>query len=81
MVTAKGALEWARTLGRMTTGRSDRSPFVRVTRARKIDVELDRPLPYELDGGDRKPATPAQGAVEPAAITICVPETQGDDGK
>jgi diacylglycerol kinase (ATP) len=79
VVTAKGAIEWARTLGRMTAGRSDRSPFVRITRARKVDVELERPLPYELDGGDRKPATRLKARVEPGAITICVPEPQGED--
>jgi diacylglycerol kinase family enzyme len=79
VVTAKGAIDWARTLGRMATSRSDRSPFVRVTRARKIDVRLDRPLPYELDGGDRQPTTRLKARIEPGAITICVPERQGDD--
>jgi diacylglycerol kinase (ATP) len=80
VVTAKGAIEWARTLGRMATSRSDRSPFVRVTRARKIDIRLDRPLPYELDGGDRKPTTRLKVRIDPGAITICVPAPQGDEG-
>jgi YegS/Rv2252/BmrU family lipid kinase len=81
VVTAEGAIDWARALGRMTIGRSEKSPFVRVTRARKIDVELDRALPYELDGGDRKPATRLKARVEPGAITVCVPETQGDEDR
>jgi YegS/Rv2252/BmrU family lipid kinase len=81
VVTATGALDWARALGRMTISRSDRSPFVRITRARKIDVVLDRPLPYELDGGDRKPATRLKGRVEPGAITVCVPHGEGDTSR
>jgi diacylglycerol kinase family enzyme len=40
VATAQGALEWARALGTMAIGRSDRSPFVRTTRARRIDVKL-----------------------------------------
>ncbi|SCG68886.1 diacylglycerol/lipid kinase family protein [Micromonospora halophytica] len=32
--TADGAVDWARTLGRMATGRSEDSPFVRITRGR-----------------------------------------------
>jgi YegS/Rv2252/BmrU family lipid kinase len=79
VVTAKGAIDWARTLGRMATSRADRSPFVRVTRARKIDVRLDPPLPYELDGGDRKPTARLKARIEPGAITVCVPEPQGDE--
>ena len=34
VATAQGALAWARTLGQMATGRSDASPFVRITRAK-----------------------------------------------
>jgi diacylglycerol kinase (ATP) len=78
VVTAEGAVEWARTLGRMAVSRSDRSPFVRVTRAQEIDVKLDRPLPYELDGGDREPTKRLRARVEPGAVTVCVPEAAGD---
>jgi diacylglycerol kinase family enzyme len=34
--TASGALQWARTLSRMALGRSEKSPFVRITRGREI---------------------------------------------
>ncbi|HEV7898547.1 MAG TPA: diacylglycerol kinase family protein [Planosporangium sp.] len=73
VATAQGALQWARTFGRIALGRSDRSPFVRTTRARAIDVKLRRPTRYELDGGARDMITRLQARVVPAAITVCLP--------
>jgi diacylglycerol kinase family enzyme len=75
--TAQGAAEWARTLGRMAAGRSDRSPFVRITRARRVDVKLDAPMTYELDGGARTETTRMKVRVVPAAVRVCTPETVG----
>src|SRR6266508_1057811 len=72
--TAEGALQWARTLGRMVTGQARRSPFVRTTRARTVDVTLGAPLVYELDGGARKKTTRMRVRAVPQAITVCVPE-------
>jgi YegS/Rv2252/BmrU family lipid kinase len=78
VATAQGALQWARTLGTMAVGRSDHSPFVRMTRARRVDVKLASKLEYELDGGAREPAKKLSVAVAPAAVTVCVPrETDG----
>jgi diacylglycerol kinase (ATP) len=74
VATARGGLQWARTLGRMTLGRSDRSPFVRITRAKAVDVKLRRPMTYELDGGARTTVTRLKARVVPAAITVCVPD-------
>jgi diacylglycerol kinase (ATP) len=71
--TAQGALEWARTLGRMVTGQARRSPFVHTTRAERVDVRLGAPLPYELDGGARDRTTRLTARVVPRAITVCVP--------
>jgi YegS/Rv2252/BmrU family lipid kinase len=71
--TAEGAVQWARTLGRMAAGRTDRSPFVRMTRAKKIDVRFAAPTTYELDGGARKEVTRLKAAVVPDAITVRVP--------
>jgi diacylglycerol kinase (ATP) len=73
VATAGGTLHWARTLGRMALGRSDESPFVRITRARKVDVRLAAPTRYELDGGDRGEVRRVKARVVPAAVTICVP--------
>ena len=53
VITAKGWLQWTRALARTALGTADRSPFVSTTTARKIRVKFDRPVRYELDGGDR----------------------------
>jgi diacylglycerol kinase (ATP) len=75
VTTAAGALQWARTLGRLAFGRSDRSRFVRITRGRKVSVRLDRPLPYELDGGARGMTKKFKAAVAPGAVTVRVPRS------
>jgi diacylglycerol kinase (ATP) len=73
VVTADGAVAWARTLGRTLIGDPGSSPFVETVSATRIDVSLDTELPYELDG-DARPATRRLSfRVEPAAITVCVP--------
>ena len=53
VVTAEGAIQWIRALGRTALGDAEKSPFVQITSGKKIDVRLSRPSPYELDGGDR----------------------------
>ena len=67
------AVQWARTLGRMVAGRTERSPLVRITRAKAVDVKLRKPMTYELDGGARGPTTRLKVRIRPAAITVCVP--------
>jgi len=74
VATAQGALEWARALGTMAVGRSDHSPFVRTTRARKVEVRLGAPMPYELDGGGRKETKRFTASVQPGAVKVCVPK-------
>jgi len=75
VATAQGALEWARALGTMAVGRSDHSPFVRTTRARKIEVKLGAKMPYELDGGGRAETKRFTASVIPGAVKVCVPRT------
>lgn len=74
VATAQGALQWARTLGRMAVGRTEDSPFVRVTRARRVRVDVDRPVRYELDGGARGKTRRIKGRVVAGAVTVCVPD-------
>jgi YegS/Rv2252/BmrU family lipid kinase len=75
VATAQGAAQWARALGTMAVGRSDHSPFVRMTRARRIDVKLRSKLEYELDGGARTAVKRLSVRVVPAAVRICVPQS------
>lgn len=74
VATARGAMQWARTLGRMAAGRSEKSPFVRITRAKKVNVAFGAPLTYELDGGARGAVAKLKARIVPAAVTVCVPE-------
>jgi diacylglycerol kinase (ATP) len=74
VVTAKGVTQWTRALVRTAVGSADRSSFVQTTKAKKIRVRLDRKMPYELDGGDHPAVRELKIRVEPAAVTVCVPE-------
>ncbi|MFI5491265.1 diacylglycerol/lipid kinase family protein [Actinoplanes sp. NPDC051859] len=78
VATARGAVQWARTMGRMAAGRSADSPFVHMTRARQIDVKLEEPLMYELDGGAREAVKRIRVEVAPAAVKVCVPRQRSD---
>jgi diacylglycerol kinase family enzyme len=79
VATAQGALQWARALGTMAVKRSDSSPFVRTTRARKIEVKLESKLEYELDGGARSKTKHFTASVVPNAVSLCVPATDRSD--
>jgi diacylglycerol kinase (ATP) len=74
IVRADGLVEWARTAARVAAGKASDSPFVQQTRARSVEVKLDRKVPYELDGGERDPVKRFELEVEPAAITVRVPK-------
>jgi diacylglycerol kinase (ATP) len=74
VITAKGVTQWMRALARTAVGSADNSKFVQTTKAKKIKIKLDRKMPYELDGGDEKPVDRLKIRIEPAAVTICVPE-------
>jgi diacylglycerol kinase (ATP) len=73
VLTSEGPVELARATVRTALGKTEKSPFVRVTQGRKVRVKLDRKVRYELDGGDRKKVKSFKVDVEPGAITVCVP--------
>ena len=73
VVTATNLLEWSRVLLRTARSSPADSPFVRVVPARSVRVRFDRPVPYELDGGDRPPTDRLKVDVEPLAVSVCVP--------
>lgn len=74
VVNADGLIDWARTIARTAVGDAHASPFVRVTSAERIKVKLDRKVLYELDGGDRAKVKSFKIAVDPLAVTVCVPK-------
>jgi diacylglycerol kinase (ATP) len=78
VVTAKNPVEWARTLGRVALGTSEKSPFVQLTRGKKFRIRFDRPLLYELDGGARPATAKMRIKVHPASIKVCVPAQTAD---
>lgn len=73
VVNADGIADWVRTLTRTAFGHADRSPLVRATSAKKIEVKLDRKVLFEVDGGDRVKVKSFKVKVEPKAVTVCVP--------
>jgi YegS/Rv2252/BmrU family lipid kinase len=73
VVTAEGPFQWARTMARTAVGSAADSPFVQVTKARSVEVKLDRKVLYELDGGDRTKVKAFNAEVEPGAVSVCVP--------
>ena len=75
VVTAEKPLEWARVVARLAAGSAERSPLTRMTRGRKIDVRLQEPTIFELDGGARKePTRRLKASVVRGAVIVSVPE-------
>lgn len=73
LLTAETRGEMVRTVVRTAVGTAHRSPFVRVTKARRVKVAFDRRVRCELDGGDRRKVTSFKVKVEPKAVTVRVP--------
>lgn len=73
IVTAGTAFQWLRVFSRVAEGRPELSPLVKIKRATRIVVELDRKQAYELDGSIRAPVKRLDVHVEAGAITVCVP--------
>ncbi|HST41510.1 MAG TPA: diacylglycerol kinase family protein, partial [Conexibacter sp.] len=73
LLTAETRAEMMRAVVRTTVGTAHGSPFVRVTKARRVKVAFDRKVRYELDGGDRKKVRSFKAQVEPGAVTVRVP--------
>jgi YegS/Rv2252/BmrU family lipid kinase len=73
VLTSEGPVQLVRAAARTALGSAEKSPFVRVTQAEKVQVKLDRKVRYELDGGDRKKVKSFKVEIEPKAITVCVP--------
>ena len=81
VLTSEGPVQLARAATRTALGSAEKSPFIRITQARKVRVKLGRKVPYELDGGDRTKVKSFKVDVEPGAITVCAPrEVRAESG-
>ena len=76
VITADGAIQWARALTRAAVGTTEKSPLVQITTAKKIDVKTKEALPYELDGGARPKTNHLKIKVVSSAVTIRVPRPE-----
>ena len=78
VVTAENAMQWARVLSRLVAEDAKHSPLTQMGQGRTVDIKLDRPTTYELDGGARTAKRRFQATVEPGAITIRVPKQKSE---
>jgi len=67
---AEGIMQWGKTIARKHVANS---PFVHMTKARRVEVKLERKIRYEVDGSERTKQKLFNVEVEPAGISICVP--------
>ena len=73
VIEARRPSDWARLFGSVLTRRAAASPFASVTRAKKIRIDLDRTLPWQVDGGDRDRADHFEIRCLPHAVSIYRP--------
>ncbi len=74
-VAVDGVWDWVAAAGAVLLGRTDS----RIDRScgERIEVDLGRPVPYEIDGEERPPTTRLAFDVVPEALVVMVPEEQG----
>jgi diacylglycerol kinase (ATP) len=82
IVSAQSATEWLRVLASAAVHRAEQSPFTETTRGKRIEIELDRTLPWQVDGGDRERIDTFEVRCLPGAVRICrTPETLDGDNQ
>ncbi len=73
VIETRGLTDWVRLAVRVLLRAGGSGPPLELFRARSIQVECDRPQPYQLDGDTAGPVTRLSIDVAPAALTLCVP--------
>lgn len=73
VIRAETRLEWARLAALGLTGRIERSPLADTTTADTVSIDLDRALPWHVDGGDRDRAAHFDVCCVPGAVRIVGP--------
>ena len=69
-MTAEKAGDWAKLLWRLLRHQAQPPELVQRFRGTEIEVHLDEPTPYELDGEDRDDAQHLSFSIEPAALEV-----------
>ncbi len=74
VITARSTVELVRVLGRVVLGQPERSRFTQMTKGKAVEIRVDAPTLYELDGGARTAKRKLHASIESRAITVCVPK-------
>jgi diacylglycerol kinase (ATP) len=73
VVSADGTRQWVQTIARAVVGNAANATQAHTTKVHSVRIKLDKKVPYELDGGDRKKVRKLRVDVEPGAVQVCVP--------
>jgi diacylglycerol kinase (ATP) len=73
VVSADGTRQWVQTIARAVVGNASNAAQAHTTKVHSVRIVLDKKIPYELDGGDRKKVKKIRVDVEPGAVRVCVP--------
>lgn len=74
IITADGPIQWIRTAARALVGNAEDSPFTRTAQGASVVLTFDRPVVYEVDGGEREPVERLEIDVHEQSLTVCVPK-------
>jgi diacylglycerol kinase (ATP) len=73
VVSADGTRQWVQTIARAVVGNASKASQAHTTKVQSVRIRLNKKVPYELDGGDRKKVKKLRVDVEPHAVEVCVP--------
>jgi diacylglycerol kinase (ATP) len=73
VVSADGTRQWVQTIARAVVGNASKASQAHTTKVQSVRIRLNKKVPYELDGGDRKKVRKLRIDIEPDAVEICVP--------
>jgi diacylglycerol kinase (ATP) len=73
VVSADGTRQWVQTIARAVVGNAGKATQAHTTKVHSVRIKLDKKVPYELDGGERKKVRKLRVDVEPGAVEVCVP--------
>jgi YegS/Rv2252/BmrU family lipid kinase len=81
VLSAKRPGEWGSVMWRLARGKPQRPELVARFTGTTIRVVMAEPMPYELDGEDRKPVAQLEFGIEPDSLAVRVPEPVESDAE